>query len=100
MAVDGTEMVEVERPLGSALHQSLRHQQTFGSIKPRAIGDAKAVVQHPGRWIDVGVVNGHAGGRPSVWRMCAWRRSCGQPSRSNISNMATSSGVSGFPSMA
>ena len=100
MPADGAQMGKAEAPAGNALGGTLDYQPPLDGLKPSRPVDPELVTENRGAGIGIPVVFGHSAARARTWaRMWARRRSCVQPSRSNISNIATSTASSGLPSI-
>jgi|SRR5579862_5613591 len=90
MAVNGAKVGEVEAAPRNALPGPLHDEFAFRVVKLLRVSDAEFVSKNGRTGIEIRVFVAHSAA--AAWclaRMYAKHRSCDQPSRSNISNIAT-----------
>src|SRR5690349_17211995 len=89
MAMDGLQMNEVEFAGRNSFRDPLRCQHSFGLVQNDRIDDAKPISEDAGTGQKVWISGAaHLAASALIRsRMYARRRSCDQPSRSNISNI-------------
>ena len=100
MAMDGLQVGEVKVSWRHTFGDALGHELAFDALQSGRVKNAKFISENGSVWIEVRVLSAHsAASGVTAARIWASRRSCGQASRSNISNIATSSGDNGLPSI-
>src|ERR1700679_3980214 len=97
--MDGAKMRKIENARRNSLGDALGDEQSLHGFEPGRIRQAQLVPEHIRSGIERWIA--HSAARAAALpRIQARRRSCGQRSCSNISNVAISSGVSGLASTA
>jgi hypothetical protein len=102
-AVDGAQVIEVEIAAGNPMRGAVGREESFGFLQRSGVFQSELVSQNACSATNIGIArHSAASGVVKGWNddsMWARRRSCSHSSFSNISNIATSSGFGGLPSI-